>query len=103
MVVYYKTDGTIDPEKTRPTLVQEPEFCTLTASEFISMAGGAIGFARLDQLLAKSKAVEALLLKAEKIDRHSGNTPNAIEYLMTGQSALTQNELDAIDAAWRAL
>lgn len=81
----------------------KPEFKTLTASEFIAMLSSVLGIARVDQLLAKSKTIETLLLKAEKVDRLKGNTPAAIAFLKTGGSALTDQELDDIDIAWRLL
>jgi hypothetical protein len=82
--------------------IAKPAFPTLLGSDFIALIGGVLGFARLDQLLAKSKTIEALLVKPEKVDRLIGNTPKAIAFLMTGTNALVQSELDAIDAAWRA-
>lgn len=91
-------DGTF----TNPPQNQLPEFPTLTGSQFITLVGKALGFSRLDQLLAKSKSVEALLMKAVFVDRNTGNTPAAIAYLQTGDSALTDDELGLIDTAWRA-
>lgn len=81
----------------------KPLFKTLSGSEFIALLADTIGFARVDQLLAKSKTVEALLMKADRVDRLKGNTPAAIAYLKTGNDALTDNENTAIDTAWKAL
>lgn len=103
MVVHYNADGTINAEKTRPSpQVPKPEFRTLTGSEFVAVCVAALGWDRVDQLLGKSKAVETLILKAERIDRHKGNTPSAIAKLKTGANALTDPELAAIETAWRA-
>lgn len=86
------------------TVTEEvPEFRTLTEDEFMAMAVSVLGVARLDQLLAKSKTSEALLLRAGKVDREAGNLPAALTALQSGDNALTSDELDAIDAAWRAM
>jgi hypothetical protein len=79
---------------------QKSQFRTLSGSEFIALLAAVLGFARVDQLLAKSKAIEALLVKAVAVDRLSGNTPAAIAFLKTGDNALTDQELADIDAAW---
>lgn len=79
------------------------QFISLSSSQFIAMLVSVLGMARVDQLIAKSKSVETLIVMASKIDRLSGNTPKAIQYLMTGANALTQVELDAIDTAWGAM
>lgn len=79
----------------------KPDFRTLTGSDFIALVSGVVGLTRLDQLLAKSVTVHALLLKAEKIDRLSGNTPAALAFLKTGTDKLTDQELADIDAAWK--
>jgi len=93
-------DGTYTKPPT--PVVTKPEFKTLSGSEFISIVGGALGFARLDQLLSKSRSIEALILKANVVDRLTGNTPNAIAFLKIGNNALTDDELSLIDAAWKA-
>lgn len=80
-----------------------PEFKTLTGSELIALLASVLTFARVDQLLGKSKTIETLLLKAEKVDRLTGNTPTAIAYLKNGSNPLTDAELALIDAAWKAL
>ena len=80
----------------------KPEFKTLTGSQFVALVAGVLGFDRTDQLLQKSDTVATLIQKAEKVDRMSGNTPAAIAYLQSGSDALTNDELDAIDTAWRA-
>lgn len=99
------TDG-----KTGATLYEEdvpdlprPQFKTLSGSEFIALMGSALGFARMDQLLAKSKTIETLLVKAVTVERLTGNTPSAIAFLKTGDNALTDEELAAIDAAWEQI
>ena len=85
------------------TDVVKPEFRTLSGSEFIALLAGVLGFARVDQLLAKSKTIETLLVKASYVDRLTGNTPAAISFLSQGANALTTQELSAIDMAWKLL
>lgn len=96
--------GTVYERCYTPPVTNEslPEFKTLSGSQFIAICAAALGFDRVDQLLAKSLAVSALIQKAEKVDRYSGNTPAAIQYLMTGDNALTQEELELIEDEWRA-
>jgi len=92
------SDGFENPQ----TVNVAPEFKTLTGSQFIALVAGAIGFGRLDALLAKSAAVTALLVKAETVDRYGGNTRTAISYLAAGDQGLTADELESIETAWRA-
>lgn len=99
-VIYYP-DGTTetinhpDPPK--------PEFPTLTGSQFLGMCAQVLGVARVDQLLEKSPTVTALIQKATTVDRHLGNTPLALGYLQTGTNALTAQELEQIETAWRSM
>lgn len=83
--------------------VSKPEFKTLSGSDFIALLSKVLGIARVDQLLAKSKTIETLLVKAVTVERLTGNTPTAIAFLKTGENALTTEELAQIDAAWKLL
>lgn len=97
-VIYY-------PNGTTQTVVHQdppkPEFRTLYGDEFMGMCVAILGIDRLDQLLSKSKTIENLLLRATKVDRNAGKLPTALQKLMQGVNALTQAELDQLDAAWR--
>lgn len=87
-----------------PDPPEPPEFKTLTSSQFLAMLSATLGFARADSLLKENGVIEALILKADKIDRDKGNTPAAIAYLKTVfPSPLTDQELAQLDEAWRAL
>lgn len=86
--------------------IDEPvkEFKTLNVSQFLGLLVQVLGFARVDQLVKKNKVIEALLLKADKVDRMSGNTPVAIACLKTSNpDPLTDAELTLIDNAWKSL
>jgi len=100
-VIYDGATGAII--ETKETSDNRPQFKTLTGSAFIALMGSVLGFARMDELLAKSKTVETLLVKAVTVDRLTGNTPSAIAFLQTGANALTNEELAAIDAAWEQI
>ena len=80
-----------------------PVFKVLTGTEFLNLCAAVFGFARLDQLLAKSKSVETLILKAPTIGRDYESTLAVIDFLKTGANALTNQELAALDAAWLSL
>jgi hypothetical protein len=87
-----------------PAVQQAPEFPTLTGSQFLSMLAETLGFSRAEQLLKANAVIEALILKAVTIDRHSGNTPAAISYLQgISTNPLTNSELAQIETAWRAV
>lgn len=87
-----------------PAPPSPPEFKTLTSSQYLALLVGTLGFARADSLLKANGIIEALILKAERIDRDKGNTPAAIAYLKTVfPSPLTDVELGQIEDAWRAL